>query len=118
MSLKFLCPQRKCNVALLLMIFVGLACSQAPPIPSEVRGSFKDAQSLYDQGKKEEAEKLLVALKTKKPDDANAHLLLGRIYRETKHPDQAIEELEGAVNLEPQNANAYATLARLYQTKG
>jgi tetratricopeptide (TPR) repeat protein len=31
---------------------------------------------------------------------------------------QAVEELEGVVNLDPQNATAYAYLARLYQSQG
>src|SRR5271170_7834545 len=103
----------------LVLAFLGAGCSVShPKVPEVVKGKFSDAQKLYDQGKREDAEKLLLALKAKKPADVATHFLLGRIYKETKRPDQAIEELEGVVNLDPQNASAYATLARLYQSNG
>ena len=99
-----------------LLLTQGLVgCS---PKPEQAKGTFEDAQKFYDQGKTGEAEKILTALKIQKPADAKVHFLLGRIYRETKRPDQAIEELEGVVNLDSQNAVAQATLARLYQSKG
>ncbi|HEY5037541.1 MAG TPA: tetratricopeptide repeat protein, partial [bacterium] len=76
------------------LILAGASCS--PTLPKdEVKGTFDEAQKLYDQGKPEEAEKILTFLKIKKPSDAKTHFLLGRIYRESKRPDQAIEELEG-----------------------
>lgn len=100
------------------LVFSGSACTPALPPQEKASGSFTDAQNLYDQGKSTEAEKILLALKIKKPSDVPTHFLLGRIYKDTNRPDQAIEELEGVVNLNSHNAKAYAFLARLYQSKG
>src|SRR5258706_461817 len=94
MDFTFFCPKNRFYPALGLLALAGLACSSAPPVPLEVKGNFQDAQRLYDQGKPEEAEKVLLAVKTKNPSDAKAHFLLGRIYKETKRPDQAVEEIQ------------------------
>ena len=116
MSIRF--PfQAKFWAGLGFLAFIAAGCSSPPP-PNETRGTFPEAQKLYDQGRGEEAEKILAYLRGRDPSNAQVHLLLGRIYKETGRTDLAIGELEGVVNLDPQNASAYATLARLYQSKG
>src|ERR1051325_11041838 len=95
--------QIKLIAALWLSLQGGIACAPKPE-PESVKGTFEDAQRLYDQGKPEEAEKILSSVKVKNPADAKTHFLLGRIYRENKNLDLALEELEGVVNLDPRNA--------------
>lgn len=60
------------------------------------------------------------------PDDANAHLGLGRLYQQLASQEsprrdnflaQAVAELETAARLEPGNADAVKTLAELYEQR-
>ena len=117
-SMVFRLSPLKFSAVFFILLSAGLACAPVSPPEEAAPGSWTDAQKLYDQGKSQEAEKILVYLKTKNPSDPKVHLLLGRIFKETKRRDQAIEELEGVVNLDPQNASAFATLSRLYQSQG
>jgi hypothetical protein len=60
------------------------------------------------------------------PDDANAHLALGRVYQQLASQDsprrdnflaQAVAELETASRLAPSNVDAVKTLAQLYEQR-
>ncbi len=60
------------------------------------------------------------------PDDANAHLALGRVYQQLASEEsprrdnflaQAVAELETAARLAPQNVDAVKTLAQLYEQR-
>ncbi len=66
------------------------------------------------------------AAATQNPDDANAHLALGRVYQllasqESPRRDnflaQAVAELETAARLAPNNVDAVKTLAQLYEQR-
>jgi tetratricopeptide (TPR) repeat protein len=102
----------------ILCFITAISCTPPPPSSGEVPGTFADAQKFYDQGQPDKSEKILLFLKARKPSDVKVHQLLGRIYKDGKRTDEATAELEGVVNLDPHNANAFATLARLYQSKG
>jgi tetratricopeptide (TPR) repeat protein len=52
------------------------------------------------------------------PDDAQAHLELGRLYVDSKQFDQARKELERALELEPDFFEAAYLLGRLYHREG
>ncbi len=60
------------------------------------------------------------------PDDANAHLALGRVYQQLASQEsprrdnflaQAVAELETAARLAPSNVDAVKTLAQLYEQR-
>jgi hypothetical protein len=70
------------GVLLGFLIPLAVAC-QPKPVSPKISGNFTDAQKLYDQGKNEEAEVILLALQAEKPSDAQTHFLLGRIYKDT-----------------------------------
>ena len=77
------------------MAIVAVGCSPTPPPVPEVKGSYDDAQKLYDQGKLADAEKILDSLKTKNPSETKTHFLLGRIYKETQRPDELSRNWKG-----------------------
>lgn len=63
---------------------------------------------------------------SKNPDDANAHLALGRVYQQLSSQEsprrdnflaQAVAELETAARLAPSNVDAVRTLAQLYEQR-
>src|SRR5580658_8249711 len=111
-------PQAKFHLCLFGLFLTAFACTSAPPPADEIPGTFPEAQKFYDQGQTDKSEKILLFLKARTPSDVKVHQLLGRIYKDGKRTDEAIAELEGVANLDPHNANAFATLARLYQSKG
>lgn len=63
---------------------------------------------------------------TQNPDDANAHLALGKMYQQLASQEsprrdnflaQAVAELETAARLDSQNVDAVTTLAQLYEQR-
>lgn len=66
------------------------------------------------------------AVVAQNPDDANAHLELGRVYQQLASQEsarrnnflaQAVAALETAARLDPQNVDAVQTLAQLYEQR-
>jgi len=51
------------------------------------------------------------------PNDANAHVNLATAYKEAAQTDRAIEELNKAIDLDPQLEGAYHQLAEIYIRK-
>jgi len=52
------------------------------------------------------------------PEDDEAHFMLGNYYRGLRYMDKAIEQLEAAIALNPENKLAYNLLAYSYSQKG
>jgi eukaryotic-like serine/threonine-protein kinase len=50
------------------------------------------------------------------PDQSAVHLTLGRLYRTTGQPQQAIEEIQRAIALDTTNVAAYTQLALVYES--
>lgn len=69
-------------------------------------------------GKFEQAAKLSLRAVEGLPDDAEAHLLAGRGWRRTGHPDRAIAEFERALKILPDFADAQLELGGLLVRAG
>ena len=49
---------------------------------------------------------------------ARVHIILGMVYAGLSRPEQAVKELNGALAIEPRNADAYRELGRAYEKLG
>ncbi len=67
-----------------------------------------------DYAKAEETYKKMLAIK----DTAEVHNNLANVYRDSSKPEQAIEEYEKALDLDPSLGVAYGNLAFLYMMSG
>ena len=73
----------------------------------------QEAASLFDQGKYSEAETILNALVKENPQNAEAHLYLGKVYKVRNQFDRAERQMKRAVDIDPQFLDAYMELGRL-----
>jgi tetratricopeptide (TPR) repeat protein len=75
------------------------------------------AIELYEHGKFHRAAEILSDLTRKDPRDANARCWLGKTYLKLNRLDDAVREMEKAVELDPKNGLNHLWLARAYGNK-
>ena len=93
--------------------------SQAEPIvrkmiemdPDEPSNYFALAKIYEDAGNYEEAEKMLVQARDRRPKDSTTYMQLAGFYNRQGRFDQTIEALEARAASEPNNPEAYYTIA-------
>lgn len=76
---------------------------------------FKEAETLRDQGKMEEAREVLESILADSPDHVLSHLTLARIFTQLGVHDKACSHAEQACQLEPNEAFNYTILSVTYQ---
>lgn len=76
---------------------------------------FKEAETLKDQGKIEEARDVLESLLVDAPEHVLSHLTLARIFTQLGDHDKACKHAEQACQLEPNEAFNYTILSVTYQ---
>ena len=93
--------------------------SQAEPIvrkmiemdPDEPSNYFALAKIYEDAGNYEEAEKMLLQARDRRPKDSTTYMQLAGFYNRQGRFDQTIEALEARAASEPNNPEAYYTIA-------
>lgn len=98
-------------VAVSMLFLFGLAAFADPDLGS------KRASDLLNAGKADEAITALATELRVKPNDAEAHNLLGRTYYSIGRWDDAVAEGERAVALDPNNSGYHMWLGRMYGEK-
>ncbi len=99
----------------LLCLFSGgtvAACSQ-----TATQGNDRQANSLLQQGRVQEAGTMLQQILASQPKNAVAHQLLCRVYYAQEMADPAVQECEAAVANAPEDSNSYLWLGRAYGYK-
>lgn len=79
--------------------------------PEHAFGNYNFARLVYLSGNPEQAKTLLRAALRKKPDFAQAAALLSHALEALKDPAGAVEAMELALRLEPDNFNSWLSLA-------
>lgn len=82
---------------------------------SELVQKYNQAEKLKDEGKYDEATKLLDEILSEDGAHVLSHLTLGRIYTLTQNFDKAIEHGQKACELEPKEAFNYTALSVTFQ---
>ena len=82
--------------------------------PGEARIRDEWAKAQLAQGNLAEAFGQLREFAATHPDSADAHLLLGKFYLSAKASDKAFEEMQAAVKIDPNQAEAWSALSSLY----
>ena len=77
--------------------------------------SIQRALLLHKEGKIPQAESAYLQLLNTNPMDINANHLLGALYFQTKHYDQAMLYLQRAIELKPDSADSHCLLGNLYR---
>jgi tetratricopeptide (TPR) repeat protein len=85
--------------------------------PSQSGGNLDDAIRLYQKGEFKQAITLFGQLRDSSPDDPNIRLWLGKSHLKARAWDNAIREMEKAVQLQPSNAHYYLWLGRACGSK-
>jgi len=98
------------KAAILLSLF--LAASQLSGVQE-----IDAAIGLYEHGKFQRAAEILSDLTRRDPQNAKLRCWLGKTYLKLHRPDDAIRELEKAVELDPKNGLDHLWLARAYGDK-
>lgn len=99
-----------------LVLMVGLAgCETAPSAPPKSVNVYVDAVQDYKAGRKKEAEQKLVQATKANPDLRMAHSMLGDIYRNDGRLEQARDEYEITVRLDPYGWDNHYRLGLTYQ---
>jgi len=80
--------------------------------------SLERAVSLYEQGEYIHAESLCREILTGNPGNADAWNLIGIIAGQIGHSEQAIEYINKAIELNPQEIRYYSNLAEIYNARG
>lgn len=83
-----------------------------------VKQAFEQAYQALVAGRKREAERGFIALTRSNPELGGPHANLGLIYRQTGRGAEAVDELERAVNLSPQQAQYFDQLGIAYREQG
>ncbi len=99
--------------------------SQAEPIvkkmiemdPDEPSNYFALAKIYEDAGNYEEAEKMLLQAKDRRPKDSTVYMQLAGFYNRQGQFDKTIESLEARAAAEPNNPEAYYTIATYSGTR-
>ncbi|MFN7889808.1 MAG: scaffolding protein [Pirellula sp.] len=80
-----------------------------------IKERFKEAETLKDQGKIEEARDVLESILVDSPDHVLSHLTLARIFTQLGVHDRACSHAEQACQLEPDEAFNFTILSVTYQ---
>jgi tetratricopeptide (TPR) repeat protein len=75
---------------------------------------WKLSEKTFDEQKYEEALCLLAVVKEFVPDSAAFHSLAGACHYQLQNPQQAAEEVQKAIHLDPQNEEYYIQLAQIF----
>jgi len=75
-----------------------------------LQNEIERAKRMLQAGSKDQAIALLREVLREKPDNADAHLLLGTALALVPERSEAVEELQKAVDLQPKSAMAYFAL--------
>jgi tetratricopeptide (TPR) repeat protein len=100
----------------ILILLLLVLCST---LSAEATGSLdlKPAVELYERGEFQRAAQLLTQQSKTAPADGGLYLWLGRCYLKAQKPDEAVRELEKAVQIQPSNSNYHLWLGRAYGQK-
>ena len=79
---------------------------------------FFAAKICREMGKTEEAKNYLLTALSYNPDNADAHLELGKLYSNAGFSDKAVEQFREAVRLAPDNQEAVWLLAKEFERLG
>ena len=90
-----------------LLLFLAL-------LPSAHGADLNEATQLYGRGEFGKAANLLMQLRGASPAEADIRLWLGRSYLKIRQWDNAVREIEKAVQLQPSNARYHLWLGRAY----
>lgn len=82
---------------------------------STITEKYNTAEKLKDEGKPEEAVKLLQEILAESPEHVLSHLTLGRIFTLQGEFEKAVEHGEQACKLEPNEPFNYTALSVTYQ---
>src|SRR5687767_360104 len=88
-------------------------------LPAGTTGSIdlKQAMGLYERGEFQSAAELLAQQSKTAPADGEVHLWLGKCYLKAQRWDDAVRELEKAVQIQPSNSTYHLWLGRAYGQK-
>ena len=81
-------------------------------------GRLKEANALYDSGDYRAAVKSLITIIENTPENADAHLLLGKTLQAQRKISAAFEEFKIANQLDPNNRDAASALQQYYADDG
>ncbi len=85
---------------------------------SDLKGTgFTEAVQYYERGEFQKAAEYLAAASRSASEDAPLHLWLGKSYMKLHRWDDAVRELERAVQIEPANSDYHLWLGRAYGEK-
>lgn len=99
------------------------SASAVPPSPSgsdtgpNVSESMERARASFQAGRDREAQDELGRVLQVNPDNAEAHLLRGRLFERMGDYDRAIEALKAATFWDPKSVPGYVLLGRIYVFK-
>jgi tetratricopeptide (TPR) repeat protein len=88
--------------------------TSAPGAGASAEDAMAAARTLFDEGRDREALDQLGRVLQLTPDNAEAHLLRGRIFERSAEYERAIEALKAATFWNPRSLVAYVTLGRIY----
>jgi tetratricopeptide (TPR) repeat protein len=88
--------------------------TSAPGVGGSAEDAMAAARTLFDEGRDREALDQLGRVLQLTPDNAEAHLLRGRIFERSAEYERAIEALKAATFWNPKSLVAYVTLGRIY----
>lgn len=86
-------------------------------VTSEAQSEFETALKALDDKDYKKAEKLLIAMTIKHPTLSGPYLNLGLLYIQQDKNDKALVALQKAVEINPNNIDAYNQLAWVYREK-
>lgn len=81
---------------------------------TQLNGGLDEAIRLYEKGEFKQAVNLLQQLRSSSPTEPDVRLWLGKSYLKTRDWDNAVKEMEKAVQLRPSNAQYHLWLGRAY----
>ncbi len=97
-----------------IAIMIPVVNTQAQIENQEAAQAYKDARTLYLQGQFDEAKELLITSTRLEAGNYLAHCLLGMTYEKLRQADDAIAQLEAAVNFNPNYFSALASLGSVF----
>ena len=89
-----------------------------PLNPARISQQFQQARALQQTGRLEEARTIFTSLLAAAPDIAEAHFHLARIYRRQGMVEKAIEHMERAREIKPEEQAILTALADYYAAAG
>jgi Tfp pilus assembly protein PilF len=84
----------------------------------EIKKLLAQAQEYYEKGEDNEAEKVLVRIRTSEPMNSETYLLSGKIFLRRADLEQAISSFKTALFWNNQLVDAHVALGRIFMQKG